>query len=339
MKNNTPKFHRKISLYITVLFLFICCIVIVSGFKKSIKIYYEESIDSYNDSRWESLYAEFKSAYFLGQTNLLEASNHIQEGIEDLDTEILRESLSNDLYYSKFDQLLRKNLQVNIFTRNTQMDQNRNNIIVLCNGNVIANYSHTDKYGLPYKEGQKINDNNIQSIIETNFYNVELSLHALDQINEQSEDLIVWQARENPNPNAKKYLTFNVNTLREIYEAEGINGFSSYDVLIPVYITEYGNIFGDHDVNSNIGKDNKIILIQKLNLTDYFTKYIVNRDLISDEKINALIKAYLNVEIMTHLFEIILYLCIGSYVAFIVFSFNRMIEEILLLEDVTDITE
>lgn len=335
MKNIPKRFTRRLSLYIMALFLFICCIVITSGFKKSMNIYYNESIDIYNDSTWESLYSNFESAYIIGKNGLLEASKNIQDGITKLDIDKLRYSLTNDLYYSDFDKLLRDNLQTNVFTKNGSMDQNRNSIIVLCNGNIIASYSHTDKYGVPYKEGEVIGSN-AKEIINSTFYNVELSLKALEKIENQTEELIVWQDREPENPNAKMYTTFNINTLKEIYQTEGITGLSSYEVLIPVYITKYGNIFGEYDTSHDIGKDNKIILIQKLNLTDYFTKFIVNDELTSNSNLELLNHNYINTQIMINLFEIILYLCIGSYVAFIISNFNRMIDDIASIEEIHD---
>ncbi len=333
MKNKFPKHMiRRLSLYIMALFLFACCIAITSGFKKSINMYYTTSINTYKDSRWNTFYSSFKAAYRLGKTGLYDGSELIQNEIHTIDIDKLRNSLTNNIYNENFDQLLRKTLQENVFTSGGTMDENRNNIMVICNGKIIANYSHTDLYGIPYVNNEVIYNNDMREIIKDNFYNTELSLHALDQIEAQSDDLIVWQSTSPRDPNDKVYTYFNTDTLREIFENKGIDGFASYEVLIPIYITDYGNIFGDYDTSSDVGKNNKIILIQKLNLTDYFYNFNVNNDLVSNNKINELEKSYLDMKIMINIFEILLYIGVGAYIVFITLNINGMVDEILAIE-------
>lgn len=317
------------------LFLFACCIAITSGFKKSINMYYTASIDSYKDSRWNAFYSSFKAAYRLGKTGLSDGSQLILNEIDTIDIDKLRNSLTNNIYYENFDQLLRKSLQENVFTSGGTMDENRNNIMVICNGKVIANYSHTDLYGIPYANNEVIYNNDMREIIKNNFYNVELSLHALDQIEAQSDDIIIWQSTAPRDKSDNMYTYINTDTLREIFETKGINGFASYEVLIPIYITDYGNIFGEYDTSKDAGKNNKIILIQKLNLTDYFYNFNVNTDIISNDKLNSLEKSYLDMRIMMNIFEIILYICVGAYIVFITLNINAMVDEIIS----TDLTE
>lgn len=317
--------NNRILIYILTIFLFACCIVITYGVKESLNRYYVMSIESYNDSQWNLFYSNYKSAIRLGKFGMINSSYKIQQEIkQELDMDQLKDSLTYNRYYEDFDMLLRRTLQTNVFTVNSAMDQNRNSVFVLCNGKIVSDYSHQLR-GTPFIDGDFKKDNDIKEYIESDFYNVDLSSHALSMIENQSEGFIVWQKEKPSNPNAKKYSRFNVNTLREIYETEGIDGFDSYTVLIPEYITEYGNIFGEFDTSQTAGRNNKIIIVQKLNLKDYFSIFLpVN---ISDtNELDDLYTQYDHVKIMTYIFEIILYISILSYVVIVIFSINKIIE-------------
>lgn len=328
MKNRLPKrMNRRMILYIITLFLFFMCIIVMYGFKTSVDNYYEESIDTYRESRWDSLWTNYKAARSLVYTDLNTRALNIQNEIKtELDMNKLKESLTNNTYYSDFDEILRNNLQSNVLINGSKsMDRNRNSIFVICNGKIIANYAHDEMYGVPYKEGQQIEGNDLKEIIKEEYYNKELSLNALNQIETQSSDMIVWQSRSN---NGEKISTFTTTTMRKIFEQGGISCFESYEILIPVYITEYGNIFDEHDTAVDPTVNNKIIIVQKMNLKDYLMNTMPGADILSDSKLVSLEDHYNNLKIVIGIFEIILYVCIIMYVLFVVFSINQIVDSL-----------
>lgn len=322
--------NNRILIYILTIFLFAGCIVITYGVKESVNRYYTMSIEAYNESQWNLFLSNYRSAVRLGQFGMVNSSYKIQQEIkQELDMDRLKESLTYNRYYEDFDSLLRKSLQKNVFTANTSIDQNRNSVFVLCNGKTITNYSHQLR-GTPFIDGEFMKDNDMREYIETEFYNVELSLHALSMIENQSEGVIIWQKDKPSNPNSKKYSTITLGTMREIFETEGIDGFESYTILIPEYITEYGNIFGEYDTSQTAGRNNKIIIIQKLNLRDYFSMFLPTN--INDtNEINNLHMQYEHVKIITYVFEIILYISILAYMVFVIFSINQIIDSVNIL--------
>lgn len=337
MKNKLPKhMNHRLSLYIVTMFLFIMSIIIMNGFESSVENYYEESISTYKDSRWDSFQTNLKAVRALGFSSLTEKSERIQHDIKtNLDMRKLKNTLDNNSYYSDFDNILRNYLQTNAFN-NKKMDQNRNSIFVICNGKIIANYAHDSLYGIPYREGEIIEGNDLRTIIEQDYYNKELSLKALDLINSQSADLIIWQARKPSNLNAEKYNTLSSINMRQIFEEEGIDGFESYEFLLPVYITDYGNIFGEFDVTSDANKSNKLIIIQRLNVKDYFTSTIPGSDILTEDKLISLVDNYIYLGIIIHLFETILYISIIMYILFVVFSINQLLEDAKASEGLID---
>lgn len=329
--NKLSKRHirQRILIYIISLFLFSGCIVIMNGIKQTTKTYYETSIQNYEGSLWEAFYSNLKNAQEFGRFAITNCSKEIQKDIySDLDMNKLKFSLENNVYYPEFDLILRNAFQDNIFTlRSYNINRNRNSIFVLCNGKIVANYSYDGMYGIVYKDDLIIEGNDIKDIITNRFYNKRLSLNALDKIEKHSSDLIVWQESIPNNANDKVYTSFDWSTIKEIFQTKGIDGFASYEILIPTYITDYGNIFGEYD-NNNGEANNKLIIVQKLNIKDYFTALMPSMDMVSFNRLNEMKNIYSNIQIITNIFEIILYLSIGAYLTFVVFNINRLIDEI-----------
>lgn len=335
MRKRMPKrLNRKIMIYIMTLFVFIMCIIIILAFNKSIRQYYEHSIDAYQDSNWDTFNSNIRLASKFSITDLEKKSAQIQKEIKQLDMEVLKESLTNDKYYKGFDDILRNNLQSNVFQSEFKMNSNHNGIFVICDGRLIADYSHlvsSDYDSIAMENGDsnsKTRDSHIDSIITNNAVNPALCIEAIDTIEKQTyTHPIVWQYNKFPNcSNTPLLSSVSFDDIENIFKTQGIKGLRSYEILIPTYITEYGNIFGDY--TSHLSTDdttNKIIIVQRLNLVDFFDSYYIGS--IRNPELESLEIDYKNTEVILLLFEILLYTAIGSYIIFVIFNVNAVIEE------------
>lgn len=93
---------------------------------------------------------------------------------------------------------------------------------------------------------------------------------------------IFWQNTGEP-----KLECMNVDKLIEIYSKEGLNSMKNYELLVPVYITKDGDIFGTKDTDG-LGHriDNyKIIIIQRMNVYDILKQYSSELSYYKSEKI------------------------------------------------------
>ena len=81
---------------------------------------------------------------------------------------------------------------------------------------------------------------------------------------------IFWQ-----NNGDTKLEYMNIDKLIEIYSNEGLNSMKNYELLVPVYITKDGDIFGTKDTDGLGHKiDNyKIIIVQRMNVYDILKQY------------------------------------------------------------------
>ena len=70
----------------------------------------------------------------------------------------------------------------------------------------------------------------------------------------------------------KIIMFFRTKLLKRIYKEEGLEGLESYQFLVPAYITDDGDIFGQKDVVKGvIRRNHKLVVIQEYNLYDQIT--------------------------------------------------------------------
>ena len=322
-KNKANKRYN-LATYISILIVCMASIFILVGIRKAAIEYKNDVYTEYTDNKLEEFNALVYSACELGHVDLLRKAEAISMDIKtNLDMDKLRDCMDNNLPYPEFDGILRKHLQGNAFINtNAVINRNRNNIFVIINGKMVATYIHGSQFtgDAAIEMGSSVTP---QDLINEYFYNPELSNDAIEKILRQYNGLIVWQQRKPIDSSIPKYTTFGMDDLAYIYENYGIDGFESFDILLPVYITEYGNIFGDYDVpgESKFDDNNKIIIVQKLNLKDYIEfrfPDILNQD-------TAILTRFEHLSIMVNIFIILQCLALLSYAFIFIVYYNHRI--------------
>lgn len=110
-------------------------------------------------------------------------------------------------------------------------------------------------------------------------YNPELSkkaIEALRNMNADKNEFIFWEAIKNNNPEHKIIKNMDISEVLKVCNKEGVEALKSYELLIPVYITKNGDIFGTRDVDNKGHKieNYKIIAIQRVNVYDALVPYL-----------------------------------------------------------------
>ena len=142
--------------------------------------------------------------------------------------------------------------------------ENERNDIFICNKNgILSDYdisSATDKdnrnwkYEIKHQYNKKLSKNTIEKLITMEDYN----------------NLVFEREKQSKNKNRKLYKEITNDTIREIISREGFEGLKPYTFLVPVYITNDGDIFGKYDVvGTHKQTNNKIIIVQEYSLYDY----------------------------------------------------------------------
>lgn len=114
-------------------------------------------------------------------------------------------------------------------------------------------------------------------------FNTDLAYNSLEMIvTERNNTLIYYE------PEAPEELSNHVTTtypsrenLRAVYEKEGLSGLRGYEILVPAYITDDGDVFGTPDIEDNgkVNKNHKLIVVQRFNLYDVLQKLHYDEDL------------------------------------------------------------
>lgn len=187
-----------------------------------------------------------------------------QEIIDTFDMDELESQLNKRIIPSDLSKIFSKYLKNK--TTVPGLDPQTNNIVVCMGEGVIEDFStvyasYTDdtrtwEFEKTHELNPELFHNSIQAILDQNtrVYYVEQYKH-LDA--DENTDKVL-------------YPYINQEVLEEIYDEYGINGLKDYTFLVPVYIDEDGDIFGNMDiVNGHRVKNNKFIIIQRYSLYDY----------------------------------------------------------------------
>lgn len=152
-------------------------------------------------------------------------------------------------------------------------------------------------------------------------YNKNLSKNAITDIknmNLEKDNFMFWEVRNNDIKNHKLISNVNIQEILKVYKNEGIQGLKSYDILVPIYITKDGDIFGTKDINS-LGfkvKNYKIIIVQRLDVYSILKSDINNISYFENEieKINneIIVLNHKKVYIMIQSVIFIIFILIGS---------------------------
>ena len=103
-------------------------------------------------------------------------------------------------------------------------------------------------------------------------YNSKLAKNTFDKlmVMDNYNSLVFERENKCNNKKHKLYDEITDDTIKEIISNEGLEGLKSYTFLVPIYITNDGDIFGKYDVVSTHKQpNNKIVVVQEYSLYDY----------------------------------------------------------------------
>ena len=257
-------------------------------------IYVIASVDRFQASTVESL-KESKREQFINIVNILEndAYNIVSKTAENIENDMmnnislddLREELDQNNYFhlSTIIEPYISNKYLN------GVEKDGNTMFVATYKGIICDFSYTNSGRL------RAHNNNIsyrkwKDFISDSF-NKDLAMNAIKQIKNKSTDLIVFQYTNPCIDDMEIMDRIDVDDLYNIYTTYGLKGLKSFELLVPAYITEDGDIFGQKDIVQGVRYNNyKIIVIQRINLYDQITA--LYSDFEDEEPINEVISKY-----------------------------------------------
>ena len=254
---------------------------------------FNKNIDTINEESKKYIYTLIYDAQDKNKILLENKALNLQNIIlnEYSDNSLLENDIKNPTDNSKLSKIFDKELH-------------NKNIIVGSMDKILWNRTYGE-YSTDLKDDYTLED----VIYKT--YNEELSREAIDTIlklNSQKNDFIIWK-------NGKSNIEISNNNIDELLNElqkynYDINELKGYDILIPVYITEDGDILGVKDVDM-IGRYNdncKMVLVQKLNLYDILSHNKYNIENYKDEvtRIQDMIEQLTDDEIIKNIYLLLI---------------------------------
>ena len=320
-------------MYVITVFIFSICIIIGVQIRARVDAYHRETQVAIKNDQWNFIRSHIVASQATTKYVLNQDVKELKEDmIENLDFDELRDALSNNKYYKPFDDMLKSYFETNVYTKNG-MDAARNSIFIMVNGNIIASYGHDQITADPSydKTTLEFQNNSLYDIINKQFYNTSLSLHAYSQLlTQESSNLIIWQQSGPSDRSLPIYSTITMEDLENVYKKYGLDALGNYEILNAVYINDYTNIFGEDDNQSNAMNSDKIVIVQKFNIKDYLNTYSIKPD---PKDIDKIEREYTHANMSIGLLEILLYIVITLVIIWAVRGINHEINEYVAYRD------
>lgn len=280
-KCNHPKISQTKTAFWMLIMIVFSAIFIVLNYSNMIAQYktnHANTINDYYEEKFNLLWAYLNCCMIKGaEDNIRPATDSIQQEISLLDMDKLKEDLDSGIYPDELVSIFKNNLE-NI-TLN-ELNNGKNGTMVVSNNFIIMNNSY-------YLYPSDADSTHSFSKIITSGYNKALAEDAINRLYQQNGSLICIEYAHSDNPAHIQITAPTKSQFHDVYMKEGLDGFKNYQFLVPIYITEKGDIFGQNDIvnGERVDTNHKFIVIQEFNLYDQLSEkysdqfddsYIVN---------------------------------------------------------------
>lgn len=208
-------------------------------------------------------------------------STKVESEIKDSDMDMIKSDLDNGVFSEQLYDIIRHNIEGKSLNG---INNFRNDVIVMTQNGVYEDLSLKRASDASLRDWQYEIDH---------AYNSSLEELAIDNILSHSDGLIIAEPTNLMVKSCDHTLLeeATITSLKDIYMEEGIEGLRNYEILVPVYITDTGDIFGQQDIIQGVEQNtHKIIIVQEFNLYDqiqYMSPELYD-DLIESENTNDL---------------------------------------------------
>lgn len=307
---------RKMAIFIaSILLIFGAAILLYSAVLSSVKNAKQSAMDQAKDTKFDLIWTQLQLSLEESYANAEIIAEHIERDIKtEFDLTDLKDALdTNDAdAYRRLSKLVAKNIErISL----NDIDNHRNSVMVMTgDGIILEDYTIDLSTKIPAGD-------NFNKYLDTS-YNKELFLDALRKLKIHSEYIIAIENIDyTGNDDHIKVSDVNRNTLKQVFDAEGLAGLQNYEFMTPVYITDTGDIFGTKDIIGGIPQENhKFVIVQTFNLYDQIIRN--DHEYADNDYEDSIIERYDDVLVMLYIFGIILVVAIAACILYMMALYN-----------------
>lgn len=281
----------------------------------------EKTINSFKEEQFNAIWAYLENLQLQADKEITEISKSIEDDILSLSHEEL-EQLQSDLNNDTFNHNLHK-----IFTEHIEgvsfngINNHMNGVVIMNNDGYLEDFN--------YHRATASNGSNIREwkIDLEKSYNKDLEHDAINKILNRNSGIIALESYNLLKDKDNDHILIEEMTyesLLNVYLNEGLNGLRNYQIFVPYYITDFGDIFGQPDILHGSKVDNnKLIIIQEFNLYDQITN--THKNLFNNDLVNSINNRYNDVLRILYIFGISLIASVLCLIFYLCNIYNKLV--------------
>lgn len=309
----------------------------VFGYKNLITLVKEncqKTTEAFKEEQFKVLWSSLNNLQLQSEKEISKISEDIEKDILALSDDKLQ-NLHDDMTNNIHNQDLHDILMKNIENQNLNGIKNhRNGVVVLSMEGYMEDFN--------YRRANLVADDHASSFREwddsvKNSYNETLERNAIEKLLNRTSGIIALESYDLVNnENHIKIKEMNYESLLKVFLAEGMEGLRNYQIFVPYYITDIGDIFGTPDISQGIKVDNnKIIVVQEFNLYDQIM-LTENSELFSNDEIKNIASRYNELLRWLYIVGIILVTGVSGLIFYFCGIYNDIIEREFEEQDETE---
>lgn len=260
------KVKSAVAIITAAVILFASTILIYNNIVSTVQRNTEITINEFKETQFNSIWIYLELLYQQADEEVVLISQNIEKDLLSLSEEelkLIEDDMNNDIHNQTLHNIIMKNTEFYNFNK---ISNSRNGIIIMSTDGYMEdfNYRRADKCDNTTNSFRTWEDSINHS------YNKSLEENAIDKLLNRTSGIIALESYDLiGNEDHIKIKELNYKSLLKVYSEEGLEGLRNYQILVPYYITDIGDIFGVPDISQGIMVDNnKIIVVQEFNLYD-----------------------------------------------------------------------
>lgn len=292
------------------------------GIIEHVKIDSKETTESFKEEQFNVIWSSLHSLLLQSEKEVSSISFKIESDILNLPEERLSQlqyDLTNDIHNNDLHQILMENIE---FHNLNNIANHRNGIVVMSTKGYIEDFNYRRAKVFSHDETNSFR--NWQDSIDKS-YNSSLEKNAIEKLLNRTSGIIALESYDlTKNEDHIQIKEMTYDSLLQVFLKEGMEGLRNYQIFVPYYITDFGDIFGTPDILQGIKvENNKIIIIQEFNLYDQITN---NNSMINNDHIENINKRSSELLGWIYLTGLLLIAAVVGLIFYFCTVYNSMIE-------------
>lgn len=313
---------------IFVALIFSSSIFIYEGILSTVNHNEEMTVQSFKEEQFKVIWSSLNKLCLQSEKEITEISANIEAEILELSEDKLnklQDDMSNDIHNDDLHEIIMGCIDSHGLN---DINNHRNGVVIMSSKGYIEDFNYRRATYTTDNSRSRFWDYSIE-----NSYNKELEQNAINKLLNRTSGIIALESYDliyNEDHIKIKEMTYK--TLSEVFLKEGMEGLRNYQIFVPYYITDIGDIFGTPDITQGIKvENNKIIVVQEFNLYDQIMSS--QDDLFDDEQIEDLMYRYDELLRWLYIFG----LALITAVCGLIFYFCSMYNKLIVQDEINDI--